>query len=79
MKPQTAREEEIKLAASCHIAASNEDFKEYYEGFITGAKWADETMIERGREWVKNAFVGPFGEDMANSIADEFVKKMKGE
>lgn len=37
------REEEIKLVASCHIAASNEDFKEYYEGFIAGAKWADET------------------------------------
>ena len=41
------REEEIKLVASCHIAASNEDFKEYYEGFIAGAKWADKTMIDK--------------------------------
>lgn len=32
--------------------------------------------INKAREWVKNAFVGPFGEGLANSIADEFVKAM---
>lgn len=48
------REEEIKLVASCHIAANNEDFKEYYEGFIEGAKWADETMIEKAKKWLEN-------------------------
>ena len=48
------REEEIKLVASCHIAASNEDFKEYYEGFIAGAKWADKTMIEKAEKWLEN-------------------------
>ena len=47
------REEEIKLVASCHIAANNEDFKEYYEGFIEGAKWADETMIEKACDWLE--------------------------
>lgn len=47
------REQEIKLVASCHIAASNEDFKEYYEGFIAGAKWADKTMIDKACEWLK--------------------------
>lgn len=47
------REEEIKLAASCHIAASNDDFKEYYEGFIAGAKWADKTMIDKFCKWLK--------------------------
>ena len=36
-------------------------------------------VLNKAREWVKNAFTGPFGEGMANSIADEFVKKMKGE
>lgn len=36
-------------------------------------------VLKKAREWVKNAFTGPFGEGMANSIADEFVKKMKGE
>ena len=33
--------------------------------------------INKAREWVKNAFVGPFGEGLANSIADEFVKSME--
>lgn len=49
----------------------------YYQGFIDGAKWADKTMIDKAREWVKNAFVGTFEEGMANSIADEFVKAME--
>jgi hypothetical protein len=50
-----------------------------YSLIVETARWADETMIERAREWVKNAFTGPFGEGLANSIADEFVKAMKGE
>lgn len=33
--------------------------------------------INKAREWVKNAFVGPFGEGLANSIADEFVRAME--
>ena len=33
--------------------------------------------INKAREWVKNAFIGPFGEGLANSIADEFVKAME--
>lgn len=33
--------------------------------------------INKAREWVKNAFIGPFGEGLANSIADEFVKSME--
>jgi hypothetical protein len=33
--------------------------------------------INKAREWVKNAFIGPFGEGLANSIADEFVRAME--
>lgn len=33
--------------------------------------------INKAREWVKNAFIGPFGEGLANNIADEFVKAME--
>lgn len=51
----------------------------HQEIFIEGAKWADESMLKKSREWVKNAFTGVFGEGLANSIADEFVKAMKGE
>lgn len=60
------------------------DDREYVErAFIEGAKWADNNPkeglvdINKAREWVKNAFVGPFGEGMANNIADEFVKAME--
>jgi hypothetical protein len=73
------REEEIKQAAQAYYPTGALHEEKAVSAFIRGAKWADETMIERVREWVKNAFTGPFGEGMANSIADEFVKKMKGE
>ena len=52
-------------------------------GFIVGAVWADDhpkeglVDINKAREWVKNVFIGPFGKDLANSIADEFVKEME--
>ena len=77
------REEEIELAASCHIAASNEDFKEYYEGFIAGAKWADETMIDKACDWIQmnatkyiNAIGGCMYFDVINSTKD-FKKAME--
>ena len=52
-------------------------------GFIVGAEWSDNhprkglVDINKAREWVKNVFIGPFGEGLANSIADEFVKEME--
>ena len=81
------REEEIKLAASCHIAASNEDFKEYYEGFIAGAKWADKTMIEKACEWLENnasnyIIEHPFSSDVdfeEDKMVEDFKNYMKGE
>ena len=51
--------------------------------FTNGVNWSDNhprkglVDINKAREWVKNAFVGPFGEGLANSIADEFVKSME--
>lgn len=51
--------------------------------FKRGVNWSDNhprkglVDINKAREWVKNAFVGPFGEGLANSIADEFVKEME--
>lgn len=44
--------EEIKLVASCHIAASNDYFKEYYEGFIAGAE-----LAERQMQTAKNSYM----------------------
>ena len=75
------REEEIRQEMS-KIAGTHPDWTKndcMRMGFSEGAKWADETMLKKSREWVKNAFTGVFGEGLANSIADEFVKAMKGE
>ena len=47
------RKEEIELVASCHIADETSKYQEFYDGFIAGAKWADETMIEKVCEWLK--------------------------
>lgn len=49
-----------------------------YSLIVETAKWADETMIEKAREWVKNIFI-EFDEELANNVADEFVKAMKEE
>ena len=53
---------------------------------IEGITWADEhpksemvnkeEFIEKAKAWVKNCFVGPFDEGMANNIANEFEKYM---
>lgn len=51
--------------------------------FRNGVNWSDNNPrkgfvdINKAREWVKNAFIGPFGEGLANSIADEFVRAME--
>lgn len=77
------REEEIRQAArkyfDDYMDGLNGEVLTVQQPFEEGAKWADETMLKNSREWVKNAFTGVFGEGLANSIADEFVKAMKGE
>ena len=70
------RQDEIEKAG-VHIISTEVHDLTWADGFETGAKWADKTMLIKAREWVKNAFIGPFGEGLANSIADEFVKAMK--
>lgn len=46
-------------------------------GYKEGAKWADKTMIEKAKAWVKNCFIGPLGEGLANNIANEFAKYLE--
>lgn len=60
---------------------------DYEDGFKRGVKWADkhpkpemvnkQEFIEKAKSWVKNCFIGPFGEGLADNIADEFVKYME--
>lgn len=44
------REEEINLIAIC--AAPDENYEEFRDGVIWGAKWADKTMIDKACEWL---------------------------
>lgn len=76
------RTEEIKQVAQAYYPDTLYGEDEM-SAFIRGAKWADDNLkeelvsIERARKWVKNAFFGPFGKDLANRIVDEFVEDMK--
>lgn len=45
--------------------------------FIQGAEWADKTMIEKAKTWVKNCFIGSFSEGLADNIANEFAKYLE--
>ena len=70
------RNEEIKNYAYNNWINDDVDDTSY-SLIVETAKWADETMIERAREWVKNIFTD-FDEELANNVADEFVKAMEG-
>lgn len=49
------RAEEIRQEIDLQLAGSFGNYSEgYEEGFIEGAKWADETMIERAEKWLEN-------------------------
>lgn len=77
------RKEEIRHKAgsiSGGMIAHNiphSECKGYYEGYIDGAKYADKTMIDKAKAWVKNYFIGPFGEELADNIANEFAKHLE--
>lgn len=46
------REQEINLIADC--AVPDDKYKEFKDGIIWGAKWADKTMIDKACEWLKS-------------------------
>lgn len=77
------RKEQIKQGIIEHYGGLGYQSGMIRETFETAVKWADEhpkeglVDINKAREWVKNVFIGPFGEGLANSIADEFVKEME--
>jgi hypothetical protein len=64
------REEEINKEA--HRVSCNGD---EFSSFILGAEWADETMIDKACEWLRNYNTGVRGEEFIN----EFREAMKGE
>lgn len=57
---------------------SNHVYKGNYGGdeFVEQLVNKDE-FIAKANAWVKNCFTGPFGEGMADNIANEFEKYMR--
>lgn len=80
------REEQIRKYAEEKCAlCDNVGFDgDVYSLVVESIEWADahpsEEMVSlnKAKDWVKTAFIGPFGEGLADSIAEEFVKVMKG-
>lgn len=72
--------------AAQNYSDSMDEFQRYHtyprSAFIDGAKWADNNpkedlvSIEKAKIWVRNAFAEYFGNELANNIADEFVKSI---
>lgn len=70
-----------------------EQSPEWRAGFISGANWADETMIKKACEWLKNELFEDVAEpnpyyyndiksktyDFLEDFIKEFCKAMKGE
>lgn len=50
------REEEISQMAKSYtqvIYGNLDDFSDITDAYVDGAKWADETIIEKACEWIK--------------------------
>lgn len=80
------REEQIRKYAEEKCAlCDNVGFDgDVYSLVVESIEWADAhpsdemVSLNKAKDWVKTAFIGPFGEGLADSIAEEFVKVMKG-
>lgn len=59
--------------------ATTNEMNEYRDGYIHGMTEKLEGMvpIEKAKAWVKNCFIGPFGEGLADNIANEFAKYLE--
>lgn len=72
-----ARPEEIQKLIDEEMGIDNYGSCDFQVGVIYGVKYADKTMIEKAKAWIKNYFIGLFGEGLADNIANEFVKYLE--
>lgn len=69
------RQEEIERA---WIGKALQSYYRYDEKtFKEAVEWADKTMIAKAKAYVKNCFIGTFGEGLADNIANEFEKYLE--
>ena len=73
------RQEEIQKLIDEEMGIDNYGSCDFQVGVCYGVKYADKTMIKKAKAWVKNCFIGPFGEGLADNIANEFVKYLEEE
>lgn len=71
------RQEEIQKLIDEEMGIDNYGSCDFQVGVIYGVKYADKTMIERAKALVKSYFIGPFGEGLADNIANEFAKHLE--
>lgn len=80
------REEEIRQMAKSYtqvIYDSLDDFSDITDAYVDGAKWADETMIDKACDWLYNkALDGFYNEDgtkvlLADGIKEKFIESFK--
>ena len=84
MKRQEERENAAKMKYPYAGGAKGDICQASIPIFIEGAKWADDTMIERACEWLKQdmidslAFQGRLGRfDIIDGIIERFRKAME--
>ena len=71
------RQEEIQKLIDEEMGIDNYGSSDYQIGVRDGVRLADKTMIEKAKAYVRNCFVGPFGEGLADNIANEFAKYLE--
>ena len=75
------REEEIRQMAKSYtqvIYDSLDDFSDITDAYVDGAKWADETMIDKACEWISQSYTsGVLDWKNCDSIIENFKKAME--
>lgn len=69
------RKEERIAAAKQRYGEDTQYLIAKSQAFLVGAKWADETMIDKACEWLRKYNTGVRGEEFIN----KFREAMKGE
>lgn len=75
------REEEIEQQAFVYYESCSDEDIAKSKGFIEGAKWADETMIDKACEWLDKVNTDNYmdsGIFQMSELISDFRKAMKG-
>ena len=74
------RLEQIVKASKANIKKREDEIQQVYDryaGFIEGAEWADNTMIDKACEWLKNNLPAAMVRSDYYMFNGEFIKDFK--